>query len=169
MQTNSPNLTYSKKVMEGNVSIRPDAHLQWMRNKKITGGRKKKGGACCGSTSKNIVQYASSSTGSHPTANENLATSAQHLANMNCASSGDSTDGWSNLKGGSALGGFIENLNNIKGGTKRRRKRYRGVRKRPRTRGKSKKRRRTKKRRTKRRRTKRKKRRGRKVTRKKRR
>tara|TARA_B100000795_G_scaffold168307_1_gene126733 strand:- start:1471 stop:2001 length:531 start_codon:yes stop_codon:yes gene_type:complete len=122
LTTNQSTLYLSPQPYNGNFQAKHNKSLIVGKN----GGMKnKKGGACCGATSINVPSFpAGASTGAFPNANYNILASTQHLANLNCASSGDSTSGWENLKGGStALGGFMENLNNIKGGRKRRKQR----------------------------------------------
>ena len=90
------------------------------RKKNIRGGSNSCG---CGGISQTVVQFpGGSGSGSSFSANDNIAVATQHLANLNCAGSLDSTAGWSQT-GGSALGNFVKNLNNIKGGKRRIRKR----------------------------------------------
>ena len=134
-------------------------HNEFNQTATFSGGKRKKnikGGSnsCgCGGISQTAVQFpGGSGLGSSFSANDNIVEATQQLANLNCASSLDSTAGWDSPQtGGSALGNFVKNLNNIKGGKRRIRKRTNHKR----TKHKRTKHKRTKRKRTKRKRTKR--------------
>jgi hypothetical protein len=96
------------------------------RKNKTKKNRKKKGGSknCgCGSTPQTVISYpAGSSSSMSPNPNSNIQSAQQQFANSACASTGDAMgDSWSQT-GGSDLGKFIENLNNMSGGKKKKRK-----------------------------------------------
>jgi len=103
------------------------------RNKKKGGrkSRRKKGGSksCgCSGVPTTITTYTDGSSNTmSPNPNDNIAAAQQLMANTLCAGSLDSMgDSWSGggtrkKRGGtSALGTFVENLNNMNGGKKRR-------------------------------------------------
>jgi hypothetical protein len=81
---------------------------------------KKKGGSksCgCGSTPAKVITYPSGgSNAMSPNPNANISSAQQIFANSVCASTGDAMgDSWGQA-GGSNLGRFMENLNNMAGG-----------------------------------------------------
>lgn len=114
--------------------IKAGANVGGKRRNKKKGGRKsrrKKGGSksCgCSGVPTTITTYtAGSSNTMSPNPNDNIAAAQQLMANTLCAGSLDSMgDSWSGggtrkKRGGtSALGTFVENLNNMNGGKKRR-------------------------------------------------
>ena len=58
----------------------------------------------------------------YPNPNQNIQSAQQQFADSACASTGDAMgDSWSQ-SGGSDLGKFIENLNNMSGGKRRKKK-----------------------------------------------
>ena len=85
--------------------------------------KKKKGGSksCgCGGTPSTVVSYpAGSSSSMSPNPNGNIQSGQQQFADSACVSTGDVMgDSWSQT-GGSDLGKFIENLNNMSGGKRK--------------------------------------------------
>lgn len=97
------------------------------KKRKTRKNRKKKGGSksCgCGSTPSTVVSYpAGSSSSMSPNPNDNIQSSQQQFADSACASTGDAMgDSWSQT-GGSDLGKFIESLNNMSGGKRRKNRR----------------------------------------------
>ena len=91
--------------------------------RKTRKNRKKKGGSksCgCGSTPSTVVSYpAGSSSSMSPNPNDNIQSSQQQFADSACASTGDAMGDTWGQKGGSDLGKFIESLNNMSGGKRR--------------------------------------------------
>ena len=97
------------------------------KKRKTRKNRKKKGGSksCgCGSTPSTVVSYpAGSSSSMSPNPNDNIQSSQQQFADSACASTGDAMgDSWSQT-GGSDLGKFIDSLNNMSGGKRRKNRR----------------------------------------------
>ena len=97
------------------------------KKRKTRKNRKKKGGSksCgCGSTPSTVVSYpAGSSSSMSPNPNDNIQSAQQQFADSACASTGDAMgDSWSQT-GGSDLGKFIESLNNMSGGKRRKARR----------------------------------------------
>jgi len=133
----------SNKIAFSNSKHLVDSlHKRWGQQSKllnISGGtrkkrRGKKGGSkscgCSGVPKASPTFIAGSSNNISPNANENLLQGQQLLANTLCAGSLDNMgDSWSGSGGGkrkrrggtSALGNFVESLNNMSGGKKRRR------------------------------------------------
>ena len=97
------------------------------KSRKQTKKMIKKGGSTCGcgNTPSNIVSFSSgSSNNMSPNPNANIASAQQAFADGACASSGDNASGWGQT-GGSDLGKFMESLNNMSGGKKKKTKRKR--------------------------------------------
>lgn len=91
------------------------------KNKKKKGGSKSCG---CGSTPSTVVSYAAGSSSSmSPNPNDNIQSAQQQYADSACASTGDAMGDTWNQTGGSDLGKFIENLNNMSGGKRRKNRR----------------------------------------------
>ena len=113
----------SYQINEKNNSLRKGDN----KKRKTKKNRKKKGGSksCgCGSTPSSVVSYpAGSSSSMSPNPNNNISSAQQQFADSACASTGDAMgDSWSQ-KGGSDLGKFIESLNNMSGGRRRKSRR----------------------------------------------
>jgi len=133
----------SNKIAFSNSKHQVDSmHNRWNRHAQllnISGGtrkkrRGKKGGSkscgCSGVPKASPTFIAGSSNNMSPNANDNILQGQQLLANTLCAGSLDNMgDSWSGSGGGkrkrrggvSALGSFVESLNNMNGGKKRRR------------------------------------------------
>jgi hypothetical protein len=113
------NETLQMRIRHNNRIIRAGGK----KKRKTRKNRKKKGGSktCgCGSTPSTVVSYpAGSSSSMSPNPNDNIQSSQQQFADSACASTGDAMgDSW-NQTGGSDLGKFIESLNNMSGGKRR--------------------------------------------------
>lgn len=119
------NETLQMRTRHNNRIIRAGGKYKKLNKKKrkTRKNRKKKGGnkSCgCGNTPTAVVAYpAGSSSSMSPNPNANIQSAQQQFANSACASTGDAMgDTWSQT-GGSDLGKFIENLNNMTGGKRR--------------------------------------------------
>ncbi len=142
-KVNSEPVQISNKIAFSNSKHLVDSlHKRWGQQSKllnISGGtrkkrRGKKGGSkscgCSGVPKASPTFIAGSSNNMSPNANDNILQGQQLLANTLCAGSLDNMgDSWSGSGGGkrkrrggvSALGSFVESLNNMNGGKKRRR------------------------------------------------
>ena len=149
-----------------NRLFRADRHSQLINKSGGTRKKrryKKKGGSktcgCSGVPTASATFTSGASPNMSPNGNDLIKTGQQNLANTLCSGSLDSMgDSWSTSSGGgkrkrlggsSALGSFVENLNNMNGGKRRKKTRRRGRRKKKSTRKKrrkSRKRRRNRKR-----------------------
>ena len=114
--------TLQMRIRHNNRIVRAGGN----KKRKTRKYKKKKGGSknCgCGSTPSNVVSYpAGSSSSMSPNPNDNIQSAQQQFANSACASTGDVMgDSWSQ-NGGSDLGKFIESLNNMSGGRKRKKR-----------------------------------------------
>ena len=117
------NETLQMRMRHNNRIIRAGGNIKRKTRKK----GKKKGGSksCgCGGTPSTVVSYpAGSSSSMSPNPNDNISSAQQQFADSACASTGDAMgDSWSQ-KGGSDLGKFIESLNNMSGGKRRKSRR----------------------------------------------
>lgn len=116
------NETLQMRMRHNNRIIRAGGKYKQLSRKKrkTRKNKKKKGGSksCgCGNTPTNVVAYpAGSSSSMSPNPNANIQSAQQQFANSACASTGDAMGDTWNQTGGSDLGKFIENLNNMTGG-----------------------------------------------------
>ena len=119
------NETLQMRMRHNNRIIR--AGGKYKKSRKTRKNRKKKGGSksCgCGSTPSTVVSYpAGSSSSMSPNPNDNIQSAQQQFANSACASTGDAMGDTWGQKGGSDLGKFIESLNNMSGGKRRKSRR----------------------------------------------
>jgi hypothetical protein len=120
---NGHNDTLQMRARHNNRIIRAGSKKRKTRKKHKKQKRKKRGGSksCgCGNTPSTVVSYpAGSSSSMSPNPNANIQSAQQQFANSACTSTGDVMgDSWSQT-GGSDLGRFIENLNNMSGGKRK--------------------------------------------------